>query len=49
VRTRISQTTEFTEHRKNWKEHIHRMSSDRIPKSILKFQPKEQQKGLGDF
>jgi hypothetical protein len=26
--------------RKNWKEHVDRMSSDRIPKMILKYQPK---------
>jgi hypothetical protein len=25
---------------KNWKEHVDRMSSDRIPKIILKYQPK---------
>jgi hypothetical protein len=25
---------------KNWKEHVDRMSSDRIPKMILKYQPK---------
>jgi hypothetical protein len=28
------------EYRKNWKEHVDRMSSDRIPKMILKYQPK---------
>jgi hypothetical protein len=29
----ISQITEFIyQHRKNWKEHVDRMSSDRIPK-----------------
>jgi hypothetical protein len=29
-----------TQHRKNWKEHVHRMTPDRIPKIILKYQPK---------
>jgi hypothetical protein len=37
----ISQITEFICHyRKNWKEHVDSMSSDRIPKMILKYQPK---------
>jgi hypothetical protein len=37
----MSQITEFMyEYRKNWKEHVDRMSSDRIPKMILKYQPK---------
>jgi hypothetical protein len=37
----ISQITEFTcQYRKNWKEHVDRMSSNRIPKMILKYQPK---------
>jgi hypothetical protein len=37
----ISQITEFIcQYRKNWKEHVNRMSSDRIPKMILKCQPK---------
>jgi hypothetical protein len=37
----ISQITEFTyQYRKNWKEHVERMSSDRIPKMILKYQPR---------
>jgi hypothetical protein len=37
----ISQITEFTcQYRKNWKEYVDRMSSDRIPKMILKYQPK---------
>jgi hypothetical protein len=38
----ISQiTTEFIyQYKENWKEHVHRMSSDRIPKMILKYQPK---------
>jgi hypothetical protein len=37
----ISQITEFIyQYRKNWKEHVKRMSSDRIPKMILKYQPK---------
>jgi hypothetical protein len=37
----ISQITEFIcQYRKNWKEHVDRMSSDRIPKMILKYQPK---------
>jgi hypothetical protein len=36
----ISQITEFIyQYRKNWKEHVDRMSSDRIPKMILKHQP----------
>jgi hypothetical protein len=37
----ISQITDFIyQYRKNWKEHVDRMSSDRIPKMILKYQPK---------
>jgi hypothetical protein len=37
----ISQITEFTfQYRKNWKEHVNRMSSDRIPKMNIKYQPK---------
>jgi hypothetical protein len=37
----ISQRTEFIyQYRRNWKEHVDRMSSDRIPKMILKYQPK---------
>jgi hypothetical protein len=37
----ISQITEFIyQYRKNCKEHVDRMSSDRIPKMILKYQPK---------
>jgi hypothetical protein len=37
----MSQITEFMyPYRKNWKEHVDRMSSDRIPKMILKYQPK---------
>jgi hypothetical protein len=37
----ISQKTEFTyQYRKNWKERVDRKSSDRIPKMILKYQPK---------
>jgi hypothetical protein len=37
----ISQITEFIyQHRKNWKEHVDRMTSNRIPKMILKYQPK---------
>jgi hypothetical protein len=37
----MSQITEFIyQYRKNWKEHVDRMSSDRIPKMILKYQPK---------
>jgi hypothetical protein len=31
-----------TQYRKNWKEHVHRMTPDRIPKVILKYQPKEK-------
>jgi hypothetical protein len=39
----ISQITEFKyQYRKNWKEHVDRMSSDRIPKMILKYQPKRK-------
>jgi hypothetical protein len=34
---RTSQITEFIyQYRKNWKEHVDKMSSDRIPKMILK-------------
>jgi hypothetical protein len=37
----ISLITEFIyQYRKNWKEHIERMSSGRTPKMILKYQPK---------
>jgi hypothetical protein len=37
----ISQITEFIcQYRTNWKEHADRMSSDRIPKKIQKYQPK---------
>jgi hypothetical protein len=37
----MSQITEFIyQHRKNWKEHIDRMISVRIPKMIIKYQPK---------
>jgi hypothetical protein len=37
----MSQITEFIyQYRKNWKEQVDRMSSDRIPKIILKYQPK---------
>jgi hypothetical protein len=39
----ISQITEFIyQYTKNWKEHVDRMSSDRIPKMILKHQPKRK-------
>jgi hypothetical protein len=39
----ISQITEFIcQYRKNWKEYVYRMSSDRIPKIILKYQPKRK-------
>jgi hypothetical protein len=38
---KISQITEIIyQYRKNWKEHVDGMSSDRIPKMILKYQPK---------
>jgi hypothetical protein len=37
----MSQITEFMyQYRKNWKQHVDRMISDRIPKMILKYQPK---------
>jgi hypothetical protein len=37
----MSQITEFIyQSRKNWKEHVDRMSSNRIPKMILKYQQK---------
>jgi hypothetical protein len=37
----MSQITEFIyQYKKNWKEHVDRMSSDRIQKMILKYQPK---------
>jgi hypothetical protein len=29
-----------TQYRKKWNEHVHRMTPDRIPKIILKYQPK---------
>jgi hypothetical protein len=39
----MSQITEFIyQHRKNCKEHVDRMSFDRIPKLILEYQPKGQ-------
>jgi hypothetical protein len=42
----LSQITEFLyQYRKNWKEHVDRMSSDRIPKMVLKYQPKEKNLG----
>jgi hypothetical protein len=41
----MSQITEFIyQYRTNWKEHVDRMSSDRIPKVILKYQPKREKK-----
>jgi hypothetical protein len=41
VLTHISQITELIyQYRKNWKERVDRMSCDRIPKMILKYQPK---------
>jgi hypothetical protein len=37
----MSQITEFIcQYRKNWKELVDRTSCDRIPKMILKYQPK---------
>jgi hypothetical protein len=37
----IPQATEFVEqYRRSWRGHFDRMRCDRIPKSILKFQPK---------
>jgi hypothetical protein len=37
----MSQVTEdIYQYMKNWKEHVDRMSSDRIPKMILKYEPK---------
>jgi hypothetical protein len=37
----ISQITEYIyQYMKNWKEHVDRMSCDKIPKMILKYQPK---------
>jgi hypothetical protein len=37
----ISHITEFIrQYRKNWKEYVDRMSSDRFPEMILKYQPK---------
>jgi hypothetical protein len=37
----MSQITEFIyQYRKNWKERVDRTSFDRIPKMILKYQPK---------
>jgi hypothetical protein len=41
----IPQITEFIEqYRRKWKEHVNRMSSDRIPKRILKYQLKGEGK-----
>jgi hypothetical protein len=43
----MSQITKFIyQYRKNLKEHAVRMSSDRIPKNIQKYQPK-QKRNLG--
>jgi hypothetical protein len=40
----ISQITEFIcQYRKEWKKHVDRMSSDRIPKMIVKYQPKRKE------
>jgi hypothetical protein len=37
----MSQITEYVyQYRKNWKEHVDRMSSDRIPKMNLEYEPK---------
>jgi hypothetical protein len=37
----MPQITELIyQYRENWKEHVDRMSCDRIPKMILKYQPK---------
>jgi hypothetical protein len=39
----ILQTTEFIyRYRKNWKQHVDRLSSDRIPTIILKYQSKRK-------
>jgi hypothetical protein len=39
----MSQITELIyQYRKNWKERVDRISSDRIPKMILKYQPKRK-------
>jgi hypothetical protein len=43
----MSQITEYIyQYRKHWKEHVERMSSDRIPKMVVKYQPKGE-KNLG--
>jgi hypothetical protein len=40
IELQMSQKTEFIcQYRNNWKERVDRMSSDRIPKMILKYQP----------
>jgi hypothetical protein len=42
----MSQITEFIYQcrKRNWKERVNRMSSDRIPKMILKYQPRRENK-----
>jgi hypothetical protein len=41
----ISQITQFIcQYRKNWKEHVDRMSSDRIPKNDYKIRTKREKK-----
>jgi hypothetical protein len=41
----MSQIPEFIcQYRKNWKQHVDGMSSDIIPKMILKYQPKMEKK-----
>jgi hypothetical protein len=36
----ISQTEFIEQYRRNWRRHFGRVRCDRIPKSILKYQPK---------
>jgi hypothetical protein len=42
--TNVADNRIYISVQKNWKEHVDRMSSDRIPKLILKYQPKWKRK-----
>jgi hypothetical protein len=45
TKLQMSQITEFMyQYRKNWKEHVDRMSSDRIPKNDSKIPTKREKK-----
>jgi hypothetical protein len=42
--TNVTDNRIYISVQKNWKEHVDRMSSHRIPKIILKYQPKGKRK-----